>query len=402
MGVRSCETPQLMRTRAIPVATTLSRRSFSAVAKPAELPACPNFSSGPCAKRPGYSLAALDQSVLGRSHRPKLGKAKLAEAIQQTKEVLEIPEDYLVGIVPASDTGAYEMAMWSMLGERPVDMCYWESFGKGWFGDAASHLKLEVNDLSAGYGELPDLSKVNPDHDVCFTWNGTTAGVKVPNADFISDNRTGITLNDATSAAFAMDIDWSKADVTTYSWQKVLGGEGAHGMLILSPRAVARLESFTPVNRPLPKIFRMVKKGKLDTALFEGSTINTPSMLCVEDYLDALNWGKGLGGLRGLIAKSEGNLAVMERFVEQESWISFLCKDKATRSNTSVCFELDASPDAVKKMCSLLEKEGAAYDIGAYRDAPPGLRIWCGATVEELDLEALLPWLKWAYHEVTA
>merc|ERR1712070_583003 len=302
-------------------------RQFSTNAKPAELPACPNFSSGPCAKRPGYSLAALDQSSLGRSHRSKLGKAKLAEAIQQTKEVLEIPEDYLVGIVPASDTGAYEMAMWSMLGERPVDMCYWESFGKGWFGDAASHLQLEgVTEISAEYGDLPDFSKTNPDHDICFTWNGTTSGVKVPNADWISDNRTGLTFNDATSAAFAMDIDWNKADVTTYSWQKVLGGEGGHGMLILSPRAVERIESFTP-DRPLPKIFRLTKGGKLQHSIFKGDTINTPSMLCVEDYLDALAWSESIGGLPALIERSQRNLSVIEKFVDENDWINFLAKD---------------------------------------------------------------------------
>jgi len=293
------------------------------------------------------------------------------------------------------------MAMWSMLGERPVDMCFWESFGKGWFGDAASHLKLEgVREISAGYGELPDFSQVDQSHDVCFTWNGTTSGVCVPNADWISDDRTGLTFNDATSAAFAMNIDWKKVDVTTFSWQKVLGGEGAHGVLILSPRAVERLESYTPEGRPLPKIFRMVKKGKVDGALFTGATINTPSMLCVEDYLDALKWSKSIGGLEGLIAKSQANLAVIEKFVAEESWISFLAKDSATRSSTSVCLELDIDADKVKKLVSMLEAEDVAYDIGAYRDAPAGLRIWCGATVEASDLEALLPWLKWAYNEV--
>jgi len=378
-----------------------STRAFAASAKPTTKPPCPNFSSGPCAKRPGYSLANLDTSCLGRSHRSKLGKAKLADAIAQTKEILGIPEDYLVAIVPASDTGAYEMAMWSMLGERPVDMCFWESFGKGWFGDAASHLKLEgVREISAGYGELPDFSQVDQSHDVCFTWNGTTSGVCVPNADWISDDRTGLTFNDATSAAFAMNIDWKKVDVTTFSWQKVLGGEGAHGVLILSPRAVERLESYTPEGRPLPKIFRMVKKGKVDGALFTGATINTPSMLCVEDYLDALKWSKSIGGLEGLIAKSQANLAVIEKFVAEESWISFLAKDSATRSSTSVCLELDIDADKVKKLVSMLEAEDVAYDIGAYRDAPAGLRIWCGATVEASDLEALLPWLKWAYNEV--
>lgn len=376
-------------------------RQFSTNTRPAERPACPNFSSGPCAKRPGYSLANLDTSALGRSHRSKLGKKKLKDAIEQTKEILGIPEDYLVGIVPASDTGAYEMAMWTMLGERPVDMCHWESFGKGWLGDAASHLKLDnVREFTAGYGELPDLAQTDPSHDVCFTFNGTTSGVRVPDLDWISDDRTGLTMNDATSAAFAMNIDWNKVDVTTYSWQKVLGGEGAHGMLILSPKAVERLESYTPENRALPKIFRMVKKGKIDAALFEGATINTPSMLAVEDYLDALAWGKSLGGLQGLIDKSMSNLAVVEKFVEEEDWISFLAKDPATRSNTSVCLVLDLEADKVKKIDKLLEAEGVAFDIGAYRDAPAGLRIWCGATVEASDLAALMPWLKWAYKEV--
>lgn len=366
-------------------------------------PDCPNFSSGPCAKRPGYSLADLDVSTLGRSHRSKIGKGLLSQVIVDTKRILGIPEDYLVGIVPASDTGAYEMAMWNLLGERPVDLCYWESFGKGWYGDATAHLGLDgVTEISAEYGELPDFSKTDPTHDICFTWNGTTAGVKVPNADWISDTRTGITLNDATSAAFAMDIDWSKVDVTTYSWQKVLGGEGAHGMLILSPRAVERLESFTPVNRPLPKIFRMVKKGKVDRSIFEGSTINTPSMLAVADYADALQWADSVGGLQGMIEKSEANLGVMEDFVEATPWIHFLAKDKATRSNTSVCFTLDLEPAQVKKMTALLEEEGVAYDIGAYRDAPAGLRIWCGATVEQSDLKALAPWLEWAYNQVKA
>merc|ERR1712166_1536842 len=375
------------------------RRGFS-TAKPAERPACPNFSSGPCTKRPGYDIAALDQSVLGRSHRSKVGKSMLKQVIVDTKRILGIPEDYLVGIVPASDTGAYEMAMWSMLGERPVDMCYWESFGKGWFGDAASHLQLEgVTEHSADYGDLPDFSKTNPDHDICFTWNGTTAGVKVPNADWVSENRTGLTFNDATSAAFAMDIQWDKVDVTTYSWQKVLGGEGGHGMLVLSPRAVERLESFTPP-RPLPKIFRMVKKGKLDRSIFKGSTINTPSMLAVADYADALGWADSIGGLEGLIAKSESNLSVMEEMVQQKDWIHFLAESKETRSNTSVCFTLDLSPDQIKSMTALLEAEGVAYDIGAYRDAPPGLRIWCGATVQKADLEALVPWLQWAKDQV--
>jgi phosphoserine aminotransferase len=296
------------------------------------------------------------------------------------------------------------MAMWSMLGSRNVDVCHWESFGKGWFGDATSHLKLkdsvEVREFTADYGQLPDLTQTNPDHDICFTWNGTTSGVCCPNGDWISDDRTGLTLCDATSAVFAMDIPWSKIDVLTYSWQKVLGGEGAHGVLILSPRAVERLETYTPDNRPLPKIFRLAKKGKLDAAIFEGSTINTPSMLCVEDCIDALSWADGIGGLPGLVAKSKANLAVLEKFVAENDWIHFLAADPAVRSNTSVCLTLDTTPEKVKKICAMLETEGAAYDIGAYRDAPPGLRVWCGATVEESDLEAMLPWLSWAYHEV--
>jgi len=377
-------------------------RSFSS--KPSAKPASPNFSSGPCKKRPGYSLANLNTSVLGRSHRSKLGKARLKKAIEDSKRILGLPDDYHLGIVPASDTGAYEMAMWSMLGERNVDMCHWESFGKGWFGDAISHLKLkelcEVREITAGYGELPDLGSTNPDHDICFTWNGTTAGVKVPNADWISDDRSGLTFNDATSAAFAMDIPWEKVDVTTYSWQKVLGGEGGHGVIILSPRAVERLETYTPPNRPLPKIFRMAKGGKLDSGIFEGSTINTPSMLAVEDYIDALEWADSLGGLKGLIAKSEENLAVIEDFVAANDWIHFLAKEEATRSSTSVCLTLDCEPGKVKEMVALLEAEDVAYDIGAYRDAPPGLRIWCGATVEASDVAALMPWLKWAFDEV--
>jgi phosphoserine aminotransferase len=328
----------------------------------------------------------------------------LALAIDETKRILGIPDDYLVGIVPASDTGAYEMAMWNMLGQRDVDVCYWESFGKGWFGDAISHLKLrdsvEVNELTADYGALPDLSKVNPNNDVCFTFNGTTSGVRVPDGcDFISDSRTGLTLCDATSACFAMAMPWKKLDVTTYSWQKVLGGEGAHGVLILSPRAVERLETFTPENRPLPKIFRMVKKGKVDTAIFKGSTINTPSMICVEDYIDALQWADSIGGVPALIKLSQDNLDVLESFVAEHDWIDFLAKDPATRSSTSVCLTLDLTADQIKKFVSMLEKENVALDIGGYRDAPPSIRILCGSTVEKADLEALLPWLKWAYQE---
>lgn len=303
-----------------------------------------------------------------------------------------------MGIVPASDTGAVEMAMWSMLGERPVDMCYWESFGKTWFGDVTNQLKLEnVREFSADYGELPDLAATSPDHDIVFTFNGTTSGVRVPNLDWISDDRTGLTFNDATSAVFAMDVDWSKVDVTTFSWQKVMGGEGAHGVLVLSPRAVERLESFKPENRPLPKIFQLAKKGKLDEALFTGATINTPSMICVEDYLDGLKWAASLGGQPALKARSAANLAVLEEWVAATPWAHFLAKDEANRSNTSVCLTIDTDPANVKAMTAMLEDADVAYDIGAYRDAPAGLRIWCGATVETADVQALTPWLEHAY-----
>ena len=368
-------------------------------------PINPEFSSGPCKKRPGYSLEKLPLSSLGRSHRSKLGKERLALAISETKRILQIPDNYLVGIVPASDTGAYEMDMWNLLGERNVDVCYWESFGKGWFSDAVSHLRLreivQVNEFSADYGELPDLSKTNPDHDICFTFNGTTSGVRVPDGcDFISDERKGLTLCDATSACFAMNMPWQKLDVTTYSWQKVLGGEGAHGMLILSPRAVERLETYTPSNRPLPKIFRMTKKGKIDSSIFTGATINTPSMLAVEDYLDALAWADSEGGVPGMIKRAEDNLAVVEEFVAENSdWISFLAKNPATRSSTSVCLTLDLSADQIKKFVKILENENVALDIGGYRDAPPSIRIWCGSTIEKSDVQALMPWLKWAYEQ---
>jgi phosphoserine aminotransferase len=347
----------------------------------------------------------LDSRTLGRSHRSKIGKERLALAIDETKRLLGVPDDYLVGIVPASDTGAYEMAMWNMLGQRDVDVCYWESFGKGWYSDAISHLNLKdlvsVNELTVSeYGELPDLSKVNPDNDVCFTFNGTTSGVRVPDGcEFISDDRTGLTLCDATSACFAMDMPWKKLDVTTFSWQKVMGGEGAHGILILSPRAVERLETYTPENRPLPKIFRLVKKGKVDGAIFKGSTINTPSMIAVEDYLDALSWADSIGGIDTLIKLSQENLGVLESFVAEHEWIDFLAKDPATRSSTSVCLTLDLTADQIKKFVSMLESENVAYDIGGYRDAPPSIRIWCGSTVEKADLEALMPWLEWAYEE---
>ncbi|MFC1478462.1 phosphoserine transaminase [Candidatus Margulisiibacteriota bacterium] len=368
--------------------------------KPAQKPNNPNFSSGPCSKRPGYTLDALKDNPFGRSHRSSIGKAKLEEAIEKTKQLLGLPEGYRVGIVPASDTGAFEMAMWSMLGPIGVDVLYWESFGKGWSVDIQKQLKLDnVNVLSADYGKLPDLSQVDFDNDVVFTWNGTTSGVKVPNGDWIPDDRAGLTMCDATSAVFAMDIPWAKLDVVTYSWQKVMGGEGAHGMLILSPRAVERLENYEP-SWPMPKIFRLTKGGKLIEGIFKGSTINTPSMLCNEDYLDALNWAESIGGLKGLISRSEENLSVIESFVETHEWINFLAEDKSIRSNTSVCLTLDLEPDQVKALVKLLDSEGVAYDCGAYRDAPPGLRFWCGATIEKADLEALMPWLEWAYEEV--
>ena len=365
---------------------------------PSVRPACPDFSSGPCKKRPGWSPAVYESAPTGRSHRSKIGKQKLKQAIDDTRRILGVPDDYKIGIVPASDTGAIEMAMWSMLGARPVTVCHWESFGKGWLTDVVSQLKLKdsTTELTSGYGSLPDLASADPESDIVFTWNGTTSGVCVPNADWISPSRGGLTFNDATSAAFAMDIDWAKVDVTTYSWQKVLGGEGAHGVLILSPRAVERLESYAP-DRPLPKIFRMTSKGKLAEGIFKGETINTPSMVCVEDYLDALAWADSIGGLKGLISRSKANLAVLEKFVAERDWIHFLAADGATRSSTSVCLTLDTSPADVKKLVAFLEDEHVAYDIGAYRDAPPGLRIWCGATVEASDLEKLLPWLDHAF-----
>mmetsp|Transcript_14911 Transcript_14911/g.27488 ORF Transcript_14911/g.27488 Transcript_14911/m.27488 type:complete len:404 (-) Transcript_14911:203-1414(-) len=368
---------------------------------PTAKPSSPEFSSGPCKKRPGWSTDVYKTAPVGRSHRSKIGKAKLAQAIEDTRRILGIPADYRIGIVPASDTGAIEMAMWSMLGPKPVDLCHWESFGKGWLTDVKAHLKLEnVNEVTAGYGELPDLSKTNKDHDIVFTWNGTTSGVCVPNADWIAADRTGLTFNDATSAAFAMDIDWSKVDVTTYSWQKVLGGEGAHGMLILSPRAIERLESFSPENRPLPKIFRLMNKGKFDEALFKGSTINTPSMICVEDYLDALGWVESIGGLPALIKRSNANLGEVETAVAKLPWLNFLAKDPASRSSTSVCLTIDGMDgDKVKKMVAWLDSEDVAYDIGAYRDAPDGLRIWCGATVESEDVKILMEWLEFGYNK---
>lgn len=374
--------------------------SLAPATKPNIKPANPNFSSGPCSKRPGYDLSQLDISTLGRSHRAAVGKAALKQACEQTAELLGLPEGYRVGVVPASDTGAVEMAMWSLLGARGIDVLAWESFGSGWVTDITKQLKLDnVRSLVADYGKLPDLDQVNFDNDVVFTWNGTTSGVKVKNGDWIADDRAGLTICDATSAVFAMEMPWEKLDVVTYSWQKVLGGEGAHGMLILSPRAVERLESYIPA-WPLPKIFRMTKGGKLIEGIFRGETINTPSMLCVADYLDALAWVAGMGGLNAAIAKSKANLSVVEAFVTDNEWINFLAVDPATVSNTSVCLTLDASADQVKAMIKLLDQEAVAYDIGAYRDAPSGLRIWCGATIEQSDLEALMPWLQWAYASV--
>jgi phosphoserine aminotransferase len=368
--------------------------------KPNTKPNNPNFSSGPCSKRPGYSLDQLQIDTLGRSHRSSLGKKALGLACTETAKILGLPEGYRVGVVPASDTGAVEMIMWSVLGQRPVDIFAWESFGRGWLTDAVKQLKLDnLNSYTADYGSLPDLSQANPDNDCIFTWNGTTSGVKVPNADWISDDRTGLTICDATSAVFAMDMPWEKLDVVTYSWQKVLGGEGAHGMIILSPRAVERLESYSPP-WPLPKIFRLTKGGKLIEGIFRGATINTPSMLCVADYLDALQWVRSIGGLPGAIAKSEANLAVIKGFVDSNSWIDFLAQEPDQISNTSVCLSLDLDADQVKQMVALLAEEAVAFDIGAYRDAPAGLRIWCGATVEQSDVEALLPWLEWAYTQV--
>jgi phosphoserine aminotransferase len=385
---------------------------MTTLSKPALRPANPNFSSGPCAKRPGWSLDALSDAPLGRSHRAKVGKTKLKQAIDLTREILQVPADYRIGIVPASDTGAVEMALWSLLGERGVDMVAWESFGAGWVTDVIKQLKLpDARTIEAGYGELPDLSKVDFDRDVVFTWNGTTSGVRVPNGDFIPATRKGLTICDATSAAFAQRLHFDKLDVVTFSWQKVLGGEGAHGMLILSPRAVERLLTYKPA-WPLPKIFRLTSGGKLIEGIFVGETINTPSMLCVEDYLDALNWAKSIGGLDGLVGRADKNFAVLDAFVERTPWIANLAAVPATRSNTSVCLTIvdpeittldnDAQANFAKNLVAILEKEGVAYDIGAYRDAPSGLRIWAGATVEAADLEALTLWLDWAFQSQKA
>ncbi|MEM6649388.1 MAG: phosphoserine transaminase [Pseudomonadota bacterium] len=374
---------------------------------PKQKPHRPYFSSGPCAKRPGWSASALGTDTLGRSHRAAVGKARLQEALDKTRDILAVPSDYLLGIVPASDTGAVEMAMWNLLGVRDVTLLAWESFGQGWVTDAVKQLKIDPTVLTAPYGELPDLLEVHPSHDVVFTWNGTTSGVRVPNGDWISDAREGLTICDATSSAFAQDLPWQKLDVTTYSWQKVLGGEAQHGMLILSPRAVERLESYTPP-WPLPKIFRLTKGGKLIDGIFKGATINTPSMLCVEDYIDALNWAIGLGGLDGLKARADENLSVLEKWVANTPWVDFLAQDKKTRSNTSVCLSIvdnrfqalseEAQRNFTKQMEKRLSDADVGHDFNGYRDAPPGLRIWCGATVEASDLQHLTPWLDWVFH----
>jgi phosphoserine aminotransferase len=378
--------------------------------KPNVRPRNPRFSSGPCAKRPGWTLAALEPALLGRSHRAKPGKAKLNEVVERSRAVLGIPKDYRVGVVPASDTGAMEMALWSMLGARGCDVLAWESFGEGWATDVAKQLKLaDLRLMRAEYGAIPDLAKVDTDRDVVFTWNGTTSGVCVPHDDWIKPDRQGLTFCDATSAAFAMELPWAKLDAVTWSWQKALGGEAAHGMLVLSPRAVARLESYTPP-WPLPKIFRLTSKGKVAEAIFQGETINTPSLLAVEDAIDGLKWAESIGGRPALVARAKGNLAAIATWVEATRWIEFLAQDPAVRSWTSVCLKLvedwfqrlpvDAQRAAVKRMEALLDAEGVAYDIAGHRDAPPGLRIWCGSTVEREDVEALLPWLDWAYGEM--
>ncbi len=375
--------------------------------KPANKPQVPSFSSGPCPKRPEWSLQALEGALLGRSHRSKPGKAKLKAAIDETRALLGVPADHHIGIVAGSDTGAVEMALWNLLGARGVDVLAWESFGRDWVTDVVEELKIEpVRQMVAEYGDLPDLATVDFSRDVVFVWNGTTSGVKLSDGDWIPDDRAGLTICDATSAAFAMPLPWAKLDVVTFSWQKVLGGEGAHGMLVLGPRAVERLESFAPA-RPLPKLFRLTKKGKLDTAIFTGATINTPSLLCVEDYLDALAWGRKVGGLDGMIARSESNLAAISAWVDNNDRVAFLAHDTTTRSNTSICLRFTGDPVTrlddegqaafAARVAALLEAEGVAYDIGAYRSAPPGLRVWGGATVERKDIEALLPWIDWAY-----
>ncbi len=368
--------------------------------RPAQKPARPHFSSGPCAKPPGWTASRLATESLGRSHRSKIGKARLQHAIDLTREVLRVPDTHRIGIVPASDTGAYEMAMWTMLGARPVTAVAWESFGEGWVTDAVKQLRLEPTVIRADYGALPDLADIDWSSDVLFTWNGTTSGVRVPNGDWIADDREGLSFNDATSAVFAYDMPWEKLDVTTFSWQKVLGGEGAHGVIILGPRAVERLESYTPA-WPLPKIFRLVSKGKLTEGIFKGETINTPSMLAVEDVIFALEWAKRLGGLPALIARSDANAAALDKIVAARSWLGHLAADPTNRSKTSVCLTVEGADEAmIKKFASLLEAEAVAYDIAGYRDAPPGLRIWCGATVDTADIDALGPWLDWARGQI--
>jgi phosphoserine aminotransferase len=372
------------------------------IVPPAVKPARPFFSSGPCAKPPGWSPEKLQTQSLGRSHRAKIGKSRLQLAIDLMREVLQVPDTHRIGIVPGSDTGAIEMAMWTMLGARPVTMMAWESFGEGWVTDVNKQLKLNAHVMNAPYGEIPDLGAVDFAHDVVFTWNGTTSGARVPNGDWIADDREGLTFNDATSAVFAYDMPWDKLDVTTFSWQKVLGGEGAHGVLILGPRAVERLESYTP-SWPLPKVFRLMSKGALAEGIFKGETINTPSMLAVEDVIFALEWAKTVGGLQGLMARSNANAAALGDIVASSDYLGFLAADPAIRSKTSVCLTVKGADEAmIKKMASLLEAEDAAYDIAGYRDAPPGLRIWCGATVDTADIQALGPWLDWAYHSAKA
>jgi len=382
---------------------------MTAAARPSIRPSSPNFSSGPCAKRPGWSIDQLKDAALGRSHRSKLGKAKLGEVLDRSRKILGLPADYRIGIVPASDTGAVEMALWSLLGPRPVDVLAWESFGQDWVTDIVKQLKVEARTLGADYGKLPNLAEVDFKRDVVFLWNGTTSGVRVADGSWIPADREGLTVCDATSAAFAMRLPWDKLDVVTWSWQKVLGGEAAHGMLVLSPRAVARLESAVP-KWPLPKIFRMVKGGKLDEAIFKGDTINTPSMLCVEDAIDGLRWAESVGGLEGLVKRSEANLSAVARWVGQTPWVDFLAEDPKTRSCTSICLKIvdpwfttlsdEAQAEVAKKLAGVLETEKVALDIAAYRSAPPGLRIWGGATVENADIAALLPWLDWAYAQV--
>jgi phosphoserine aminotransferase len=381
---------------------TLVPDATAASAKPATKPARPYFSSGPCAKPPGWSPEKLATESLGRSHRSKLGKNRLQYCIDLMREMLQLPETHRIGIVPGSDTGAFEMAMWTMLGARGVTTLAWESFGEGWVTDAVKQLKLEPKVLRADYGQLPDLAQVDWSTDVLFTWNGTTSGVRVPNGDWIPDDREGLSFADATSAVFAYDLPWDKIDVATFSWQKVLGGEGAHGVLILGPRAVERLESYTPA-WPLPKVFRLMAKGALAEGVFKGETINTPSMLAVEDAIFALEWAKGLGGLKGLIARSDANAAALQKIVAERAWLGNLAADEAIRSTTSVCLTVEGADEAfIKKMAAALEKEGAAFDVAGYRDAPAGLRIWCGATVDTADIEALGPWLDWAYEAARA